>query len=102
MVEVAVVGRADDWLDEVPVAFVRGSGSVGPELPAEVIDVCASRLSDFKVPRDVYVVREMPRSTIGKVNKVQLRTVVAPDADRAAAEQRWTLEASLDPSGDAP
>ena len=100
VVEVGVVGRPDDKLDEVPVAFVVAP-SAGDDLEASVIAACTSMLSDFKVPRAVYTVAELPRSTINKVNKVALRAVAEPDADRAGAEAHWISQALVDPSGDA-
>lgn len=103
VVEAAIVARPDDKLDEVPVAFVTVAG--GPSSEADVaravIDACAADLADFKVPRDVYVVGDLPRSTLNKINKVHLRAVAHPDADRAAAERAWIAAASTDPSGDA-
>ena len=100
VVEAAVVARPDEWLTEVPVAFVRTKGT-RTGLAADVREQCQRMLADFKVPREVYLVDEFPRSTIGKINKVELRRVVHPDADRTTAEQRWIAEAKLDPSGDA-
>jgi crotonobetaine/carnitine-CoA ligase len=70
-------------------------------LAQRLLDACVANLADFKVPRAIYAVREMPRSTLSKINKVQLRAVSAADADRDSAEQRWLQEASVDPSGDA-
>jgi crotonobetaine/carnitine-CoA ligase len=98
--EVAVVGRPDDKLDEVPVAFVIPLGH-REALAEEVIAVCAQRLADFKVPRAVYPARDFPRSTLNKVNKTELRKVAHASADRAAAEAQWLSAAALDPSGDA-
>ena len=98
--EVAVVGRADDKLDEVPVAFVVPLRR-GESLAAEVKAICAERLADFKVPRAVYAVRDLPRSTLNKVNKAELRNVAHPDADRTGAEVQWLSAADSDPSGDA-
>ena len=99
--EAAVVSRPDSKLEEVPVAFV-----VPFEQTDSVVDrinsACAERLADFKVPRAVYAVRDLPRSTLNKVNKVELRRVAYDDADRATAEQSWLSAASSDPSGDAP
>ena len=100
IVEAAVVARPDDWLTEVPVAFVRVQRS-GEQTPEQVREQCARMLADFKVPREVHIVSEFPRSTIGKINKVELRAAACPDADRAAAQSRWIAEAKLDPSGDA-
>lgn len=98
--EVAVVARFDKKLDEVPVAFVVPHKPLDG-LAQRLLDACVANLADFKVPRAIYAVREMPRSTLSKINKVQLRAVSAADADRDSAEQRWLQEASVDPSGDA-
>jgi carnitine-CoA ligase len=98
--EVAVVGRPDDKLDEVPVAFVIPLGH-RESLAEEVIAECAQRLADFKVPRAVYPARDLPRSTLNKVNKTELRKVAHASADRSAAEAQWLSAAVLDPSGDA-
>jgi crotonobetaine/carnitine-CoA ligase len=103
--EVAIVGRPDPKLDQVPVAFVvpldpdalEGDGG----LPEAVRGACAGLLADFKVPREVYVVRALPRSTISKVNKADLRRFLAAGAtglDEAEAE--WLRASVTDPSGD--
>jgi crotonobetaine/carnitine-CoA ligase len=98
--EVAVVGRPDDKLDEVPVAFVV-PWEHRESLTQEIEAACAQRLADFKVPRAVYGVRDLPRSTLNKVNKTELRKVAPADADRSAAEVQWLSVADSDPSGDA-
>jgi crotonobetaine/carnitine-CoA ligase len=97
--EAAVVGRPDDRLDEVPVAFIVASDR--PGLTEKVVEQCRRMLADFKVPRAVYVVPELPRSTLRKVNKVELRAVAMPDADRAVASAQWLEAATRDPSSDA-
>ena len=102
VLEAAVVGRPDDKLDEVPVAFIRaGNGAAGDALADRVAAECAARLADFKAPRAVYLVRELPRSTLSKVDKKELRAVAEPHGDRAAAQDRWIAAAAADPSGDA-
>ena len=70
----AVVGRRDRMLDEVPVAFVVAPGVADPALLADAaIARCREQLADFKVPRSVYVVDELPEATLGKIAKGQLR-----------------------------
>ena len=75
--EVAVVAQKHAMLDEVPVAFVIPAPGVPvdkhAELPARVIAECKARLADFKVPREVFVVADMPRSTLEKIHKAELR-----------------------------
>jgi crotonobetaine/carnitine-CoA ligase len=92
VIEAAIVPRPDDKLDEVPVAFVVAAPSVEPAtVESGLVAACRRHLADFKVPRAVYVVAELPRSTLAKVNKVELRKVAEEGAegDRAAAVRRW-------------
>ncbi len=65
-----VVGRADDRLLEVPVAFVELAP--GAAVSAEdLIAHCKADLASFKVPREVYFVEEWPMSST-KVQKFKL------------------------------
>jgi crotonobetaine/carnitine-CoA ligase len=81
--EPAVVARPDPMLDEVPVAFVipaPGLAAAARESLADrVTAACRTALADFKVPREVRVVEEMPRSTLEKVHKAELRRRLAED-----------------------
>ncbi len=74
--DIAVVGRSHEMLDQVPVAFViRAADAPGDEdeHARAIIDRCAQRLADFKVPRAVHFVDEFPRATLDKVAKNKLR-----------------------------
>jgi crotonobetaine/carnitine-CoA ligase len=75
--EAAVVGQRHRMLDEVPVAFVTPAPALGPAareaLPGLVMAECKARLADFKVPRAVLIVDDMPRSTLEKIHKAELR-----------------------------
>ncbi|QQS12548.1 MAG: AMP-binding protein [Rhodospirillales bacterium] len=75
--ECAVVAQKHRMLDEVPVAFVIPTPDVkiegNNELPARIMAECAAKLADFKRPRQVLLVPDMPRSTLEKVHKVALR-----------------------------
>jgi crotonobetaine/carnitine-CoA ligase len=76
--EAAVVGRPDPMLGEVPVAFVlpRPGAALTPDgLAAR----CAELLADFKRPREVRLVDELPRSTLEKVAKARLRAQLAAE-----------------------
>jgi crotonobetaine/carnitine-CoA ligase len=79
VVEVAVVARRDRMLDEVPVAFVRTPLATPGERAAladTVTRACGAALAAFKVPREVRVVDELPRSTLEKIAKAQLRALL--------------------------
>lgn len=40
--------------------------------PAELRDYCGAQLAPYKVPREVFIVRDFPRNTLGKVIKGEL------------------------------
>jgi len=71
--ECAVVAQKHFMLDEVPVAFVIPQGLAGADLGARLLSYCSENLADFKVPQAVFVVDELPRSTLEKVAKNELR-----------------------------
>ncbi len=75
--QVAVVAKHHEWLDQVPVAFVITTAAAPDHatLEANVIAACKEKLSDFKVPRAVYVVEEFPLGTLDKLLKNKLREI---------------------------
>jgi crotonobetaine/carnitine-CoA ligase len=80
--EVAVVGRAHDMLQEVPVAFViplSGTTSVESGFDETILGTCREKLASFKVPAEVRFVDELPRATLGKIAKAELRKLLAGD-----------------------
>jgi acyl-CoA synthetase (AMP-forming)/AMP-acid ligase II len=74
--QVAVVGVPDERMGEVGVAYVvpRAGGSVdtGRFVP-EFLQWCSTRMANYKVPRRVEVVTELPVNASGKVLKYELR-----------------------------
>ncbi|MBN9597621.1 MAG: AMP-binding protein [Afipia sp.] len=78
--EAAVVAKKHPMLDEVPVVFVipaNGLDGAPPTLHDDILRACKNALADFKVPREVRLVDDMPRSTLEKVAKAELRKLLA-------------------------
>jgi fatty-acyl-CoA synthase len=70
--EAAVVGVRDDTWGEAPVAFVVPAP--GAHLVVDDLhEHCAAHLARVKVPREIHVVADLPRTATGKVRKVELR-----------------------------
>jgi malonyl-CoA/methylmalonyl-CoA synthetase len=67
--ESAVIGVADPDFGERVVAVVVGS----PEVEAALVATSEERLARFKHPRRYEFVDELPRNTMGKVQKTELR-----------------------------
>jgi fatty-acyl-CoA synthase len=69
--EVAVVGVEDPEWGERVRAFVSLREGARAE-PAELVAYCRERLSGAKVPREVHILPELPKSPTGKVLKREL------------------------------
>jgi long-chain acyl-CoA synthetase len=76
VLDCAAVGIPHEKYGEEIVVFVvlREKGPVDEkELEKEIIEYCKKNLADFKVPSHVKVIDELPRTTIGKVQKFKLK-----------------------------
>jgi long-chain acyl-CoA synthetase len=76
ILDAAVVGVAHDVLGEDVAAVVvpRDGHDLDPE---EVVAFCRARLADYKSPRRVVVLDELPRNATGKVLKRELADQLA-------------------------
>ena len=77
ILEAAVVGIPHPRLGEDVLAVVvpmpgkkGGEGSLTPEA---IYEYCKQHLADYKCPRHVVFVEELPRNAMGKLLKAQLR-----------------------------
>jgi crotonobetaine/carnitine-CoA ligase len=77
VLEAAVVGVADDIRDEVPVGFVVATDRANPPTVEELHAWCAERLTKAKRPRELTMVDELPRTSVGKIRKFLLRDPTA-------------------------
>ncbi|WP_114423646.1 class I adenylate-forming enzyme family protein [Nocardioides houyundeii] len=68
----AAVGLPDARLGEIAVVFVQPAPGQVVDTEA-VLDLARERLARYKVPHEVRVVAEMPRTTTGKIQKHHLR-----------------------------
>ena len=49
--------------------------------PQEVIDFCSGEIANFKVPRYVQIVDELPMTQSGKIQKFRLREIAKEAMD---------------------
>ena len=88
VLEVAVVGLPDDEWGERLHAFIVPTGGRQPSL-VEIASACRRDLSDYKAPRGMTLVDELPRNASGKLLKRELRdnaaALIGADRRRAAS-----------------
>jgi acyl-CoA synthetase (AMP-forming)/AMP-acid ligase II len=76
--DVTVVGKPDPRWGEVVVAVVVPEPGTAPD-PGEVSAFCRARLAAYKCPREVRVWADLPRNSMGKIQRFIIR-------DRVTAE----------------
>jgi acyl-CoA synthetase (AMP-forming)/AMP-acid ligase II len=79
--QAAVIGMPDARLGEVAVAYVVPAPDRSVD-PASIIGWARDRLANYKVPRHVVAVSELPTNATGKVLKDELRARVVADLAR--------------------
>ena len=70
VVEVGVIGTPHDRLGETVTAVVVAEDEVTAD---DVEAHCRERLTDYKVPRPIEFVEELPKTSTRKIDKVSLR-----------------------------
>lgn len=74
VIDCAVVGVPDAAAGEAVLAFVVAAGtSVEAGLEMRLRKLCAQQLDEYKVPRHVHVVAEIPKTDSGKIRRLLLR-----------------------------
>ena len=72
--ECCVVGRPDNRLGEVVVAFVQPAAGV--ELAVDdLLALCRDNLAPYKIPSEICFVDAFPRSPLGKIARTQVQTM---------------------------
>lgn len=74
IVQAGVVGKKDNAVGEIPVAFIVLSSS-NPDIEQELKNLCKQHLAAYKIPRQIHVLsaHEMPLTPLKKVDKKKLR-----------------------------
>jgi len=72
----AVIGAPDDRMGEVGAAFIVPCPDGTPDT-GELIGWCREHMANYKVPRHVFIVDELPLTASNKVRKPDLRQLAA-------------------------
>lgn len=72
--QTAVVGFTSAVLGEEVAAFVVGQDTAETSLNSELKEFCRQHLANYKAPKHIFLVDELPRNPSGKVLKTELRS----------------------------
>ncbi len=75
VLEAAVIGQPDGSNLIKPKAFVVLKDGYAPAeaLKIELTDFCREKMADYKRPREIEFVRELPKTATGKIQRYRLR-----------------------------
>lgn len=77
--EAAAAGVPDAYYGETVRAYVvlKDGALMTAE---EILDYCRANLARYKVPSRIFLVRELPRTTVGKIDKLELRAKLSKES----------------------
>lgn len=73
ILEAAVIGEADDKTGEKVSAYITVKEKLNEK---DVIAYCREHLTAYKVPKKITIIEELPKSTVGKILRRELRTSI--------------------------
>jgi len=72
--ETAAIGVADEIKREVPVIFANYKGRKNPEeIKKEIVDLIKKQIGPIALPKEVYLVKDLPKTRSGKIIRRILR-----------------------------
>ncbi|MBV8983248.1 MAG: AMP-binding protein, partial [Acidimicrobiia bacterium] len=77
--EAAVLGLPDTRKGEIPVAVVRLKDGAGDVSEKELVEWAREHMADYKSPRQIKIVDDMPRTGTEKVQKDELLKLFESD-----------------------
>lgn len=80
VLECAIVAQKDEKWGEIPVAFVTLRSDMKEE---EILAHAKTRLAGYKLPKSIRIVRELPKTSTGKVKKNELRDQLKSELELA-------------------
>ncbi len=85
VLECAVVGQADaaDLVKPKAYVVVKEGQPATPALAAELVAFCRERMAEYKRPRWIELVSELPKTATGKIQRFKLRASPAKEQNRA-------------------
>ena len=80
ILESAVVGLPDEiWGEKITAVVVLKSGKNTND--KNILDFCKEHLADFKVPKRIVFVDELPKTGSNKISKQKLRDILLPNSN---------------------
>ncbi len=92
VLDAIVVGRPDEILGAVPVAYVIaqpssavGTGDDRDQLVEDLVQRCHDQLSRYKRPAAVLIVDDLPRAATGKIRRSEVRQAAMDESRKVGS-----------------
>jgi long-chain acyl-CoA synthetase len=72
ILEAAVIGQSDEKTGEKVVCYITTNGELSVN---DVVRHCRENLTSYKVPKGISIVTELPKSSVGKILRRELRAI---------------------------
>ena len=82
VLEAAAIGVPDAYRGEVIKAYVVARPDAAPTVAA-LHEHCVRNLAKYKVPAAIEIVAAIPKTTVGKIDKKELRAMTRNNAERS-------------------
>ncbi len=69
--EISVIGVPNEKWGECVIAFIVAKEPID-QLEQQLKQYCKERLANYKVPKQIYFLQELPKTVVGKIDKKQL------------------------------
>ena len=69
----AVIGINDENSGEIPVAYIELEEGIPTIKESEIKSYLREHLANFKIPKHIYIIDELPKNATGKVLKRALK-----------------------------
>lgn len=73
VIEAAVIGKPDDKTGERVLAYVTTTGNISTEA---ILAHCKNNLTGYKLPKEIHIIEQLPKSSVGKILRKELRSWV--------------------------
>jgi len=76
VIDVIVFGMPHPEWDEAVTAAVTVKDPNSPDIKIDLMEFCRQKLAAYKLPKNIFIITELPRNASGKIDKKRVMKIV--------------------------